>query len=108
MTENEAIKEFNKMVGQRMRTNKGISEKQHELFQIAMDSLKEVQQYREIGTIDDFKTLDYLRKRYEDKTYDFCGEYGTEECGARAQIERLKEYEAIGTVDECRKAMDGA
>lgn len=51
MTESEAIKEFNKMVGARMRTQKGISEKQHELFQIAMDSLEEIQQYRTIGTV---------------------------------------------------------
>lgn len=53
MTENEAIKGFNKMVGRRMRTKSGISEKQHELFQIAMDSLEEIQQYHSIGTVEE-------------------------------------------------------
>ena len=51
MTENEAIREFNKMVGNKMKTKRGISEKQHQLFQIAMDSLEEIQQYRAIGTV---------------------------------------------------------
>lgn len=53
MTEKEAIKEFNKMVGDRMKTKRGISEKQHGLFQIAMDSLEEIQQYRAIGTVEE-------------------------------------------------------
>lgn len=53
MTENEAIKKFNKMVGDRMSSKNGISEEQHELFQIAMDALEEIQQYREIGTVEE-------------------------------------------------------
>ena len=53
MTENEAIREFNKMVGNKMQTKRGISEKQHQLFQIAMDSLEEIQQYRAIGTVEE-------------------------------------------------------
>lgn len=53
MTENEAIKEFNKMIGTRMKTQRGISQKQHELFQISMDSLEEIQQYRAIGTVEE-------------------------------------------------------
>ena len=53
MTENEAIREFNKMVGNKMKTKRGISEKQHQLFQIAMDSLEEIQQYRAIGTVEE-------------------------------------------------------
>ena len=67
---------------------------------LAINALKEIQEYRKIGSIEDFKRLRYLRQRYEDETYDYCGEYGTSECGAKAQLERLKVYEAIGTVEE--------
>lgn len=49
--------------------------------------LEELKRYHEIGTLDDFQRLNYLKNRYEDENYDFCGEYGTEECGAKAQIE---------------------
>ncbi len=66
---------------------------------LAIKALKEIQEYRAIGTVEDLKRLYYLRQRYEDETYDYCGEYGTSECGARAQLERLKVYEEIGTVE---------
>lgn len=66
MTENEAIKEFNKMIGVRMKTQRGISQKQHELFQIAMYSLEEIQQYRAIGTVDECREA---RERQRVKKY---------------------------------------
>ena len=72
---------------------------------LAINALKEIQEYRAIGSVEDLKNLYYLRKRYEDETYDYCGEYGTEECGAKAQLERLKVYEEIGTVEEIKKAV---
>lgn len=72
---------------------------------IAIKALEEVQQYREIGTVDDFQRLDYLKSRYEDETYDYCGEYGTSECGLKDRVKKLEEYEAIGTVDEVKEAM---
>lgn len=53
MTEQKAIKEFNKMIGNKMRTKKGISQKQHELFQIAIDTLEEIRHYRAIGTVEE-------------------------------------------------------
>lgn len=46
-------------------------------IKIALDNLKE---YQEIGTLDEIQNLMYLKNRYEDESYDFCGEYGTEEC----------------------------
>lgn len=53
MTESEAIKEFNKMVGDRMKTKRGIHEKQHRLFQLAIDALEKIQMYRAIGTVEE-------------------------------------------------------
>lgn len=72
---------------------------------LAINALKEIQEYRAIGSVEDLKNLYYLRKRYEDETYDYCGEYGTEECGAKAQLERLKVYEEIGTVEAIAKVV---
>lgn len=69
-----------------------------------INALEELQEYRKIGSVEDLKRLRYLRRRYEDESYDYCGEHGTSECGAKAQLERLKVYEAIGTVEECMKA----
>lgn len=45
---------------------------------------EEIQQYKELGTLDELEHLVYLRKRYEDETYDFCGEYGTKDCQLKA------------------------
>lgn len=73
--------------------------------EIAIKALEEIQEYREIGTVDDFQRLDYQRSRYEDETYDFCGEYGTSECNLKDRVEKLQEYEAIGTVEECQEAV---
>ena len=72
---------------------------------LAIKALKEIQEYRAIGSVEDLKNLYYLRKRYEDETYDYCGEYGTEECGAKAQLERLKVYEEIGAVEAIAKVV---
>lgn len=71
---------------------------------VAVKALQDVEEYRSIGTIDELKQLNYLRERYEDETYDYCGEYGTKECGCKNKLKRLEEYEKIGTVEECREA----
>lgn len=71
-----------------------------------LNALEEIQQYREVGTVDDFQRLDYIKSRYEDETYDYCGEYGTSECGLKDRVKKLEEYEAIGTVEECRAAVE--
>lgn len=77
-----------------------------EVLLTAMKALEEIQQYQAIGTVDDFSRLNYLKNRYEDETYDFCGEYGTDECELKSQLEILKEYAKIGTVEECREAKE--
>ena len=103
MTENEAIKEFNKMIGDRMKTKRGISEKQHELFQIAVDSLEEIQQYRTIGTVERFQQLsEQFKPHTTDKTS--CPERHCNKCDKyRKEAER---YQAIGTVEECQEARE--
>ncbi len=105
MTEKEAINYYKKAM-QIHKDEFGEDQKAVDLYNTTINALQELKQYREIGTIDDFQRLNYLSKRYEDETYDFCGEYGTEECELKNQIEQLREYEAIGTVEECREARE--
>lgn len=94
MTESEAIKEFNTMVGDRMKTKRGIHEKQHRLFQLAIDALEEIQQYREIGTVEEIKRMQ--------KYYALAKKHST----IGKVIDSCAEYEDIGTVEECREAME--
>lgn len=83
-----------------------ICRNRHGLAEVLNNILIALGQYREIGTIDDFKALDYQRKRYENEVYDYCGEYGTEERELKPQMERLREYEKIGTIKECQRAVE--
>lgn len=80
MTESEAIKEFNKMVGRKMMTKNGISEKQHELFQIAMDSLEEIQQYRAVGTVDECREAAERQKQKKFKEAHPCKSINYYQC----------------------------
>lgn len=73
---------------------------------IGIHALEEIWQYREIGTVENFERLAYLKKRYEDETYDYCGEYGANKCELKDRVEKLQEYEAVGTVEECRAAVE--
>lgn len=60
-----------------------------EVFSMAITALEEVQQYRAIGTVEEVKADKVLA----DKIYDFM----------KVKENRLKEYEAIGTVSEFRE-----
>lgn len=102
MTEKEVINYYKKVM-QIHKDEFGDDQKAVDLYNTTINALQKLRQYREIGTIDDFKRLDYLQKRYEDETYDFCGEFGTEECELKNQIERLRKYETIGTPEECQE-----
>lgn len=105
MTEKEAIRRIkDHMEVHALKENRAIYITQ--ALNMAIKALEEIQQYREIGTVDDFQRLDYLKSRYEDETYDYCGEYGTSVCGLEGRVKKLEEYEAIGTVEECRAAVE--
>lgn len=75
-------------------------------IEIAIEVMKEIEQYRNIGTLDELTELNYLRERYEDETYDYCGECGTEECGCKNKLKQLEEYKKIGTAEECGKVRE--
>lgn len=127
MTENEAIEELKKDKDMIM-TDLGIPEEIITEFEIAITALEEIQQYRAIGTVEEIqerlKSLQSWRDEHlEDITVDLV-EY-RELCKLEevAHMKSLKmiiqrngtigkileecaEYEAIGTVEECRKAME--
>ena len=65
-----------------------------EAFSTTITALKEIQQYRKFGTLEEF----YKAKKYIDlaKNHGTIGEV----------IDECAEYEAIGTVEECRKAVE--
>ena len=61
---------------------------------MAISALKEVKQYREIGTVEEIKSV----KKYIDLK---------RRCGTPTNtIDVCAEYIAIGTVEECRKAVE--
>lgn len=63
MTENEAISEFDKIICKKMMSNHGISEKQHELYQTAIDALEEIQRYKTLGTVRELNRMKRIRTK---------------------------------------------
>lgn len=63
--------------------------------EIMVDALEEVLQYRSIGTVEELKQLK------ENGAFT-----GLELAQLAAMQIKLKEYSAIGTIEECRAAMD--
>lgn len=100
MTENEAIEEIKKKIcGERptqhicsdgcMKGNDKCA------LSVAIKALEEVQQYRAIGTVEELKSLKEN------------GAFTGEELAQLAAMQMwLRDYEKIGTVDECRAAVD--
>lgn len=78
MTENEALEILNNEC-------EDISKVQIAL-KVARDAIEEIQQYRAIGTVEGYKRAVKVSK----ENYYLCAEYKA----------RLKEFEAIGTVEE--------
>lgn len=107
MTENEAIKELEKF---QLQVEHSIAEEERceydnlekalqedkeflEAFDMAISALKEIQQYREIGSVEECKELASIVNMAERNEL------------AKAIDEWLK-YNKIGTVEECREARE--
>lgn len=95
MTEDEIIRELNEMKNDLYALGYfENSEKESETFDMVISALKEVQKYHEIGTVEEIKPAKKyidLKKRYgmPTNTIDVCAEYAS-----------------IGTVEECRAAVE--
>ena len=121
MTEQEAIEKIKKRACCAEECNDGcLYREENCAYSKAISALEEVQQYREIGTVEQVKNQkDNLAVAYQIiRDYE---QYGTVEDFRKAQgymrlvkahgtigqvIDSCAEYEAIGTVDECREAME--
>ena len=92
MTENEAIRDLQYLVGEYSAypPETGVSTTIGSL-QYCISALKEIQQYREIGTVEDIKQA--------------IGVLSLSENDIVETFHELNEYRKIGTVEECREAM---
>lgn len=95
MTENEAIKELETSIGlAKMCTQNYERKNEIQGYEMAIKALEEVQQYRQIGSVELFAET----KKLSDLT---------KKCGTIGKVfDECAEYAAIGTVEEFRAAME--
>lgn len=89
MTENEAIEIITNAV-----QTENMTVEQDKALSVAQKVFEEIQQYREIGTVEELREL---------KESSFSG---IELVKIAISVEELKEYKSIGTVKECREAVE--
>ena len=121
MTENEEIKKvINGLNFLKEKLYNGIYADRLDCIDYAISALKEIQQYREIGTVEQIEN----QKENLNVAYQIISDYeqyGTIEDFKKAQrymrlvkahgtigqvIDSCAEYEEIGTVEECREAVE--
>ena len=90
MTEQEAIKEFEERLA--IADFKDDIPEYYEAMELAVKSLEEIQQYRAIGTVKEIKIREAQAKRLSE--------------GYLTNLGILREYQSIGTPDECRAAAE--
>ena len=99
MTENEAIKELRKL-----RPNGGIiPQKRAEMMDVAIKALEEIQQYRAIGTIEEFKAL--KEKSVAKKPRFYAHNYYCTECGNLVGNNEF-EWQRFLYCDKCGQKLD--
>ena len=90
MTEQEAIKEFEERLA--IADFKDDIPEYYEAMELAVKSLEEIQQYRAIGTVKEIKIREAQAKRLSE--------------GYLTNLGILREYQSIGTPEECRYAVE--
>lgn len=91
MTEKEAINYYEKAM-QIHKDEFGDDQKAVDLYNTTINALRELQQYRAIGTVEEIEGLNFSSNQL--RLVNHVEEYK----------EKLKKYEAIGTIEECREA----
>lgn len=94
MTENEAIEELKMFPAWNMDDQWLNADDMEELIRFCTKAIEEVQQYREIGTVKELKELKE------------CAFSGMELASICIAMQHLKEYEAVGTIEECKAAVE--
>ena len=96
MMENEAIEELQTAIELAKMCTQNLERKREiQAYEMAIKALEEVQQYREIGTLEELRSLK------ENGAFT-----GMELAQLAAMQMRLKEYEKIGTPEEFRAARE--
>lgn len=95
MTENEAIKEIKRWTEILLRAGSRCTTETAEAQDMAIKALEEVQQYRALGTLEELQIMK-----------EHGGFTGVELAQIAIGQMKLKEYQAIGTPEECRAAME--
>lgn len=96
MTENESFKELEASIDlAKMCTQNYERKREIQGYEMAINALEEIQQYRAIGTPEELQTMK-----------EHGGFTGVELANIAAMQMKLKEYEAIGTPEECREAVE--
>ena len=96
MTENESIKELEASIDlAKMCTQNYERKNEIQGYEMAINALEEIQQYRAIGTPEELQTMK-----------EHGGFTGVELANIAAMQMKLKEYRAIGTPEECQAAME--
>ena len=102
MTENDAIRRIRYRIDTASEiAGKGAAESALEDMYIAISALKEIQQYREIGTVEEIKDLLVTISEASEEV----DESGIN-VGFIKDLIQLGEYRKIGTVEECREAVE--
>ncbi len=94
MTENEAIEELKMFPVWNMDDQWLNADDMEELIHFCAKAIEKVQQYREIGTVKELKELKE------------CAFSGMELASICIAMQHLKKYEAVGTIEECRAAVE--
>lgn len=94
MTENEAIKEIKRWTEILLSAGSQCTMETAEAQDMAIKALEEVQQYRALGTLEELQIMK-----------EHGGFTGVELAQIAIGQMKLKEYQAIGTPEECRAAM---
>ena len=94
MTENEAIEELKMFPVWNMDDQWLNADDMEELIHFCTQAIEEDQQYREIGTVKELKELKE------------CAFSGMEPASICIAMQHLKKYEAVGTIEECRAAVE--
>ena len=90
MTEQEAIAQFKERLA--IEEYRQQIPKYYEAMELAVKSLEEIQQYRAIGTVKEIKIREAQAKRLSE--------------GYLTNLGILREYQSIGTPEECRAAVE--
>ena len=88
----EAIAQVRKRIGEKKKyvENHCVTQEFYtdiECYEQLAEWLEECKQYRAIGTVED---VIFYKKCYDEESYEFCGEYGTDTCGCKGRMEYLK------------------